>query len=77
MACPWERGTDSNVCAVLRPMMLMLLPMSKRIVRIPSTMVPLCCQSQFVAFSEYSWHFRQCRTIRTLAVPLLQHPIDC
>eukprot|EP00959_Pyramimonas_sp_CCMP1952_P380072 7962131-Pyramimonas_sp.AAC.1 len=41
MACPWERDTCSNVCAVFRPMMLMLLPMCKRIVSSPSAMVPL------------------------------------
>eukprot|EP00959_Pyramimonas_sp_CCMP1952_P378115 7920534-Pyramimonas_sp.AAC.1 len=41
MSCPWERGTCSNVCAIFRPMMLMLLPMSRRVVSIPPTMVPL------------------------------------
>eukprot|EP00959_Pyramimonas_sp_CCMP1952_P250375 5233334-Pyramimonas_sp.AAC.1 len=38
---PWERDTRSDVCAVFRPMTLMLLPMSSRIVSMPSTMVPL------------------------------------
>eukprot|EP00959_Pyramimonas_sp_CCMP1952_P001842 37776-Pyramimonas_sp.AAC.1 len=41
LSCPWGRDTRSNVCAVSRPMMLMLLLMSNRIVSVPSTMVPL------------------------------------
>eukprot|EP00959_Pyramimonas_sp_CCMP1952_P000080 1419-Pyramimonas_sp.AAC.1 len=41
MACPWERDTCSNVCAVFRAMMLLLLPMSKWTVSISSTTVPL------------------------------------
>eukprot|EP00959_Pyramimonas_sp_CCMP1952_P015164 320976-Pyramimonas_sp.AAC.1 len=32
-------------------------------------------QGQFTALSEYSWHFRQCRTMHTLVSPLLQHPV--
>eukprot|EP00959_Pyramimonas_sp_CCMP1952_P052423 1095844-Pyramimonas_sp.AAC.2 len=28
-------------------------------------------QGQFMAFSEYSWHFRQRRTMHALAAPLL------
>eukprot|EP00959_Pyramimonas_sp_CCMP1952_P307357 6433178-Pyramimonas_sp.AAC.1 len=38
---PRERETRSTVCAVLKPTKLMPLPMSNRIVIIPSTMVPL------------------------------------
>eukprot|EP00959_Pyramimonas_sp_CCMP1952_P432808 9063744-Pyramimonas_sp.AAC.1 len=41
MSCPRERDARSNVCAYFRPTMLMLLPVSSRIVSIPSTMVPL------------------------------------
>eukprot|EP00959_Pyramimonas_sp_CCMP1952_P391573 8205892-Pyramimonas_sp.AAC.1 len=41
MSCPWERDTRSDVCAIFRTMILMLLPMSSRIVSVPSTMVSL------------------------------------
>eukprot|EP00959_Pyramimonas_sp_CCMP1952_P421492 8830022-Pyramimonas_sp.AAC.1 len=40
-SCPWGRDTGSNVCAVFTPMILLLLPMSNRIVSMPSNMVPL------------------------------------
>eukprot|EP00959_Pyramimonas_sp_CCMP1952_P126604 2647802-Pyramimonas_sp.AAC.1 len=56
MPCPWERGTRSNVCAVLRPMILMLLPVSKNS---PHTIYhgpTVRCRGQLMSFSEYPLH---------------------
>eukprot|EP00959_Pyramimonas_sp_CCMP1952_P029026 608939-Pyramimonas_sp.AAC.1 len=50
MSCPWERGTRSHVCAVFRFRIMVLLPMSSRIVGIPSAMAPL------LAARASSWH---------------------
>eukprot|EP00959_Pyramimonas_sp_CCMP1952_P062147 1298872-Pyramimonas_sp.AAC.1 len=42
MSCPWDRNARSNVCAVVRQIIWMLLPMFSRIISVlPSTMVSL------------------------------------
>eukprot|EP00959_Pyramimonas_sp_CCMP1952_P055677 1163546-Pyramimonas_sp.AAC.1 len=76
MACPWERGACSKVGTVFKTSDVDTAANVQNDCQHAIHHGPaVCCQSQFMAFSKQSWHFRQRRTVHSSAVPLLQQPV--